>query len=119
MSSTREPSDGTPGIHLTEKAADAARTIFDEEGLDPEDTGLRVIAREKQCNCGDVAYGLDLETQSRQNDHTLTRRGVQLVVDERSLDHLDDVTLDYVDDVRGQGFTIETAKSGCGCGHSH
>lgn len=119
MSGTREPSDSVPGIQLTETAADAARTIFDEEGFDRDETGLRVMAREKQCDCGDIAYGLEVEPRPGQNDLTLERRGIRLVVDARSREFLDDVTLDYVDDFRGEGFTVKTPKTGCGCGHTH
>ncbi|MFB6112503.1 MAG: HesB/IscA family protein [Halodesulfurarchaeum sp.] len=121
MSSTQEPAGRSAPFEVTERAATAARTVLEEEGFDPEEASLRVIARKKDCECGDLAFGLQVAEHPKPSDHTLERDGLSVVVDERSTPHLQGVTLDYIDDFRGEGFTIHSPESGggCGCGHSH
>ena len=45
---------------------------------------------------------------------------VKVIVDQMSLKHLDNATIDYKEDLMGGGFAIKNpnAKSTCGCGSS-
>lgn len=61
-----------------------------------------------------------LENNIREQDTLIENHGVNLVVDEVSMQYLGGSTVDYVEDVMGSGFKIENpnAVSACGCGSS-
>jgi iron-sulfur cluster assembly protein len=124
MSTTREAEDGI-GIEVTESAAEAGQSLLADEGLEDTDAGLRLLAREKNCDCGDVAYGMELADEPADGDVVVERHGLRLVIDESSQAHLEDVRLEYIDDFRGQGFALERTdepkgeEGGCGCGGHH
>jgi iron-sulfur cluster assembly protein len=122
MSTTREESTEL-GIEVTESAAEEAQTLLDAEGFEGPDAGLRVLAREKGCDCGDVAYGLEFTDETAETDQIDEQHGLRIVVGEQSREHVADLRLDYVDDFRGEGFMLESTapnEGGCGCGgHGH
>jgi len=103
-------------ISLTTAAADAVKNILTERKL--EGYALRVYVSGGGC-CG-VNFGMALDNNIRDVDTTFEMNGVQVVVDEVSIDYLRGATIDYVDDVMGSGFKIENpnAVSACGCGSS-
>lgn len=112
------------GITVTETAAEAATAMLTEEGYDVEEAGLRLLAREKGCDCGDVAYGLEIEPEVSEAEDTFEQHGLRLVVGAESREYVEDLRLDYVDDFRGAGFMLEstaekTDDGGCGCGGHH
>lgn len=121
MSTTSDSAD--IGIEVTETAATEARSLLEAEGYEGEEAALRVKAREKGCDCGDIAYGLEFTEATEESDHTLEQHGLRLVVDEESREFVSDLRLDYIDDFRGEGFTLESTEpkeGGCGCGgHGH
>jgi len=115
----------TPTITLTTAAADAVKNILSERNLDGY--ALRVYVSGGGC-CG-VNFGMALDNNIRDVDTTLELNGVQVVVDEVSIDYLRGASIDFINDpVRGAGFAVDspTAKAGgsCACGsegqsHSH
>ena len=116
----------TPTITLSPAASDAVKNILAERKL--EGYALRVYVAEGGC-CG-VNFGMALDNNFRDVDTTLDINGVQVVVDEVSIDHLRGSSIDFVNDpVRGAGFAVDSpnAKGGeCSCGtgqasqgHSH
>jgi len=110
-----------PTITLSEKASDAVRNILAERKL--EGYALRVYVAGGGC-CG-VNFGMALDNNIRDVDTTIDVNGVQVVVDEVSIDYLRGASIDYVNDpVRGAGFAVDSpnAKGGecsCGAGSSH
>lgn len=121
MSTTSEDSTDL-GIDVTETAAEAARSLLDAEGYDPSEAGLRLLAQEKGCDCGDIAYGIELEDAVAEGDVSVEFHGLQVIVDDGSQEHVGDLRLDYIDDFRGEGFTLESTEpkeGGCGCGGGH
>lgn len=108
-------------ISLTSKAADAVKNILEERKL--EGYALRVYVAGGGC-CG-VNFGMALDNNIRDVDTTVDVNGVQVVVDEVSIDYLRGANIDYVNDpVRGAGFAVDSpnAKGGecsCGSGHGH
>ena len=54
------------------------------------------------------------------DDEVFEFEGVKVIVDQMSLKHLDNATIDYKEDLMGGGFAIKNpnAKSTCGCGSS-
>jgi iron-sulfur cluster assembly protein len=110
---------------LTQAASQAIKGILSERQL----TGyaLRVYVAGGGC-CG-VNFGMALDNNIGQADHRFESDGVQLVVDEVSLDYLQGATIDYVNDPdRGAGFAVSGStkeshahahgEGGCACGGS-
>src|ERR687894_1080338 len=108
----------TVQLNVTETAAEEIKKFMaSEEGL-PETAGLRV--RVVPGGCSGFQYSLNIEEESKQNDFVLDQHGVRLFVDMFSAQYLNNVEIDYVTSVMGQGFTFKNpnATGSCGCGTS-
>ena len=110
-------------ITVTEKAASEVKRILDEqkrEGADlPEKVHLRL--RVVGGGCSGFQHKLDLDPQVNEKlDEVFEFHGIPVVVDKRSLMYLENVTVDFHDDLNRRGFSINnaSAKSTCGCGSS-
>ena len=103
-------------VLLTPSAVEAVKSLLAKRNL--EGYALRVFV--SGGGCSGFQYGMALEGNIRENDITSEFDGVNVVVDEISIDYLRGATIDYVDDVMGSGFKIENpnAVSACGCGSS-
>ena len=109
---------------LTPAASQAVKDILEQRKL--EGYALRVYVAGGGC-CG-VNFGMALDNNFRDIDTTFDANGVQVVVDNVSIDYLRDATVDFVNDPQhGQGFAVSSpnAKSGhshdeagCACGGS-
>jgi iron-sulfur cluster assembly accessory protein len=115
----------TPVITLSSAASDAIKNILNERNL--EGYALRVYVAGGGC-CG-VNFGMALDNNIRDVDTTFEANGVQVVVDEVSIDYLRGATIDFVNDpVRGAGFAVDSpmaqshshehGEDGCACGGS-
>ena len=108
----------TVALGVTETAAEEIKKFMSsEEGL-PEGAGLRV--RVVPGGCSGFQYSLNIEEESRQGDHVFEQHGIRLFVDMFSAQYLNNVEIDYVTSVMGQGFTFKNpnATGSCGCGSS-
>ena len=108
----------TMTLGVTAPAADEIRKFLaGEEGL-PETAGLRV--RVVPGGCSGFSYSLNIEEESKPNDHIIESNGVRMFVDMFSAQYLNGVEIDYVTNVMGSGFTFKNpnATGGCGCGSS-
>jgi len=111
----------TPTITLSSAASDAVKNILTERKL--EGYALRVYVAGGGC-CG-VNFGMALDNNIRDVDTTFDINGVQVVVDEVSIDYLRGANIDFVNDpVRGAGFAVDSpnaqehshGEGGCACG---
>jgi iron-sulfur cluster assembly protein len=104
-------------ITITDKAADEIGKIKTENNI-PENHFLRVGV--KGGGCSGLSYMLAFEGEQRSGDIIIERKGVKVVVDERSLMYLQGTTLDYTDGLNGRGFVFNNpaATRTCGCGSS-
>jgi iron-sulfur cluster assembly protein len=109
-------------ITLTEKAAGEVKRIISEQqqnGGAPEKIYLRM--RVVGGGCSGFQHKLDLDPQINEKlDEVSEQHGVPVVIDKRSLMYLNDVTVDFHDDLNRRGFSINNpnAKTTCGCGSS-
>lgn len=107
-------------ITLTESAANAVQSLFQERKL--EGYSLRVFVSSGGCNCAGPQYGMALENTQNPNDSVHTQFGVNMIIDDVSAAYLDGAVIDYVDDENGAGFKIDAPPrdhdqgSSCGCG---
>jgi len=70
--------------------------------------------------CSGFQYGFSFDDTVRGDDITFEKDGVQVVIDETSLDLLAGSEIDYVEELIGASFQIRNpnATSSCGCGNS-
>ncbi len=113
----------TPMLSLSSAASEAVKGILKERNL--EGYALRVYVAGGGC-CG-VNFGMALDNNFRDVDTTFEIDGVNVVVDEVSIEYLRGATIDFVNDPeRGAGFAVNSpnakahdhGEGGCGCGGS-
>ncbi len=105
-----------PMLGLTELAAAKVKEIQSAEAIDPN-FGLRL--RVVGGGCSGFAYDLYFDAKA-DGDRLFDSHGVQLFVDQMSLQYLAGTTVDYVEGLQGAGFKFgnPNVKSTCGCGSS-
>ena len=115
---TSQPVEITTGITLTEAAASKVAALLAQEGRD--DLYLRVAVQPG--GCSGLRYQLYFDDRNLDGD-TLTEFGaakVRVVTDKMSTPYLMGATIDFVDTIEKQGFTIDNpnAQGSCACGDS-
>jgi iron-sulfur cluster assembly accessory protein len=70
--------------------------------------------------CSGFQYKFDVERDRADDDVTIARDGVTMLVDSVSLQYLAGSEVDFVDDLIGASFKVNNpkAKASCGCGTS-
>jgi iron-sulfur cluster assembly accessory protein len=106
----------TDGIILTDTAASKVRTLLEQEGRD--DLRLRVAVQPG--GCSGLRYQLYFDERERDGDVLKDFGGVGVVTDRMSAPYLAGATIDFVDTIEKQGFTIDNpnATGSCACGDS-
>ena len=106
----------TQTINVSSAAAQAVQNILSERKLDGY--ALRVYVAGGGC-CG-VNFGMALDNNFRDVDSTFASGGINVVVDNVSLDYLRGASIDFVNDpVRGAGFVVDSPNAKQGHGHDH
>ncbi|HEY7225878.1 MAG TPA: iron-sulfur cluster assembly accessory protein [Micromonosporaceae bacterium] len=101
---------------MTDAAATKAKALLEQEGRD--DLRLRVAVQPG--GCSGLRYQLFFDERSLDGDNITGFGGVEVVVDRMSLPYLMGATIDFVDRIDAQGFTIDNpnATGSCACGDS-
>ena len=107
---------GTHCAALTEGAAAKAKALLDQEGRD--DLALRIAVQPG--GCAGLKYNLFFDDRVLDGDLTAEFGGVTLTVDRMSAPYIQGATIDFVDTIEKQGFTIDNpnATGSCACGDS-
>ncbi len=103
-------------VQLTQSAARHVRTMLDKRG---HGVGLRIST--KKSGCTGFAYVVDYADQVEDDDAVFETEGVKVVVDNRSLQQIDGMEIDFVrENLLNQGFEFRNpnVKDMCGCGES-
>jgi iron-sulfur cluster assembly accessory protein len=110
MTVQNETTAKTHGVILTNAAATKAKSLLDQEGRD--DLSLRIAVQPG--GCAGLRYNLFFD------DRTLDFGGVTLTVDRMSAPYVEGASIDFVDTIEKQGFTIDNpnASGSCACGDS-
>jgi len=108
--------DITTGIALTDTAAAKVAALLAQEGRD--DLYLRVAVQPG--GCSGLRYQLYFDDRNQEGDITREFGNVKVVVDKMSDPYLMGATVDFVDTIEKQGFTIDNPNAGgsCACGDS-
>ncbi|NDL57281.1 iron-sulfur cluster insertion protein ErpA [Phytoactinopolyspora mesophila] len=103
-------------VVLTEDAASKVKALLEQEGRD--DLQLRIAVQPG--GCSGLRYQLFFDERSLDGDIVQDFSGVNLVVDRMSAPYLMGATVDFVDTIEKQGFTIDnpSATASCACGDS-
>lgn len=106
----------TDGIVLTDAAAAKVKSLLDQEGRD--DLALRLAVQPG--GCSGLRYQLFFDERHLDGDVVKTYGGVNVVTDRMSAPYLAGATIDFMDTIEKQGFTIDNpnATSTCACGDS-
>jgi iron-sulfur cluster assembly accessory protein len=106
----------TQSINLTEAAASKVGTLLEQEGRD--DLRLRIAVQPG--GCSGLKYQLYFDERQIDGDVVSQFGSVQVVTDKMSVPYLSGATIDFVDTIEKQGFTIENpnATGSCACGDS-
>ena len=102
-------------VTITEAAENKIRELIEEE---PDSLGLRIYV--KGGGCSGYQYGMSFESTLGDDDTTIEKGGIKVIVDSQSAPLIQGAKIDYVDSLQGSGFAVKNpnAKSTCGCGSS-
>ncbi|MEY9213099.1 iron-sulfur cluster assembly accessory protein [Thermobifida halotolerans] len=106
----------TQGVTLTDAAVEKVKTLLAQEGR----TDLRLRLGVAPGGCSGLRYQLYFDDRQLDGDIVTDHNGVELAVDRQSILYLMGATIDFVDTIEKQGFTIDnpSAQSSCACGDS-
>jgi iron-sulfur cluster insertion protein len=101
---------------FTDNAAAKVKQLIDEEGN--LDLKLRVFVTGG--GCSGFQYGFTFDEAVSEDDTTMEKNGVTLLIDPMSLQYLGGAEIDYQEGIEGAQFVIKNpnATSTCGCGSS-
>ena len=104
------------GVNLTEAAAAKAKALLDQEGRN--DLSLRIAVQPG--GCAGLRYQLYFDDRNLDGDLVVEFDGVGLAVDRMSAPYVMGASIDFVDTIEKQGFTIDNPNAGgsCACGDS-
>jgi iron-sulfur cluster assembly accessory protein len=104
------------GVLLTDAAAGKVKGLLEQEGR--TDLALRVAVQPG--GCSGLRYQLFFDDRDLDGDAVHNYDGFNVVVDRMSVPYLGGATIDFVDTIEKQGFTIDNpnATGSCACGDS-
>ena len=106
------------GIEVTPKAIARIRVAMQQEGIVPEQGGLRLGVQGG--GCSGLSYSVRFDTQPRERDRIYQFDDVRIFVDPKSFLYLSGMILDYEETLMRRGFNFinPNSKKSCGCGSS-
>lgn len=106
----------TTGVILTEAAAGKVKAL--SAGEENADLQLRISVAPG--GCSGLRYQLALDDRKLDGDIVSEFYGVEVVTDKMSSPYLMGASIDFVDTIEQQGFTIDNpnATGSCACGDS-
>jgi iron-sulfur cluster assembly accessory protein len=113
---TTQETTAQQGVVLTDAAAEKAKGLLEQEGRD--DLALRVAVQPG--GCSGLIYQLFFDEREMDGDLVQDFGGLAVRVDRMSAPYLTGATIDFVDSIEKQGFTIDNpnASGSCACGDS-
>jgi len=108
--------DAPAGVTLSDDAVSKVRALLEAEGRD--DLSLRIAVQPG--GCSGMRYQLYFDDRELDGDVATSYDGVNVVTDRMSAPYLGGASIDFVDTIQQQGFTIDNPNAGgsCACGDS-
>ncbi|GAA4361925.1 iron-sulfur cluster insertion protein ErpA [Kangiella marina] len=103
-------------ITVTEAASKKVQQLIDEE----ENQQLKLRVFVTGGGCSGFQYGFTFDENQKENDMTIEKDGVKILIDSLSFQYLMGSEVDYTEGLQGSRFIINNpqAKTTCGCGSS-
>ena len=101
---------------FTDSAASKVRELIEEEG----NPALKLRVFVTGGGCSGFQYGFTFDEEVNEDDTSMEKNGVTLLVDPMSYQYLVGAEIDYTEGLEGAQFVIKNpnATSTCGCGSS-
>ncbi len=101
---------------FTDSAANKVKELIDEEG----NPALKLRVFVTGGGCAGFQYGFTFDEETAEDDTSLQKNGVTLLIDPMSYQYLVGAEIDYTEGLEGSQFVIKNpnATSTCGCGSS-
>ncbi|MHB0985029.1 MAG: iron-sulfur cluster insertion protein ErpA [Sulfuricella sp.] len=101
---------------FTESAAAKVKQLIDEENT----PGLKLRVFVTGGGCSGFQYGFTFDETVNEDDTTVEKNGVSLLIDPMSFQYLVGAEIDYQEGLQGSQFVIKNpnAQTTCGCGSS-
>ncbi len=105
----------TPFV-FTDSAAGKVKELIEEEG----NPALKLRVFVTGGGCSGFQYGFTFDEEVNEDDTTMEKNGVTLLIDPMSFQYLVGAEIDYTEGLEGAQFVIRNpnATSTCGCGSS-
>ena len=105
----------TGQFSLSANAAERIQVMLSSEA---ENSFFRVAVNGG--GCSGFQYDFSIDTTRQDDDLVFVSHGVEVIIDEMSLDLVDNSELDYVQALMGSYFAVQNpnATASCGCGTS-
>ncbi|MGB5278268.1 MAG: iron-sulfur cluster insertion protein ErpA [Gammaproteobacteria bacterium] len=106
----------TPTVGFTDAAANKLKSLITEENN--PDLKLRVFVTGG--GCSGFQYGFEFDENVTDDDISVDKNGVTMVIDTMSAQYIAGATVDYEEGLEGSRFVVNNpnATSTCGCGAS-
>ena len=103
-------------LQFTDSAAKKVKNLIADE----ENPNLKLRVYITGGGCSGFQYGFTFDDKVSEDDLTIEKQGVALVVDPMSLQYLMGGSVDYTEGLEGSRFVVNNpnAKTTCGCGSS-
>src|SRR3569833_3449895 len=104
------------GVVLTDAAAEKAKSLREQQG----EEGLALRVQVQPGGCSGLIYQLYFDDREVDGDANQDYNGLTVRIDRMSVPYLSGATIDFVDSIEKQGFTIDNPNAGntSACGDS-
>jgi len=105
-----------PIVTLTDAAAAKIQGMMAKEGKQGYALRFGVVTG----GCAGLSYEMKFQKTPYDNDIAFQQNGVNVIVNQESVEFVKGIEIDYVDTLKESGFKYKNpkAKSSCGCGTS-
>ncbi len=102
-------------IRLTKTAAERVVSFLANRG-----SGIGIRLSVQTTGCSGLGYNMEFVDSTNDDDVVFKDKGVQVIIDAKSLVYLDGTEVDFVKEGLNEGFEFNNpnAKAECGCGES-
>ncbi len=106
----------TSPLIFTDSAANKVKELIEEEG----NPNLKLRVFVTGGGCSGFQYGFTFDEEVNEDDSTMEKNGVTLLIDPMSYQYLVGAEIDFTEGLEGSQFVIRNpnATSTCGCGSS-
>ena len=105
-----------PIVTLTDAAAAKVLSMMQKEGKEGYALRFGVVTG----GCAGLSYEMKFQKSPYENDIAFKQNGLDIIINQESVEFVSGIEIDYVDTLRESGFKYKNpkAKSSCGCGTS-